>query len=149
MNIQNAIELGLAERIQIVDSQNVDLFSCDEGLSIEAYLDGKKIGEMLFGSLEEPFSYGTQSFIKLCSMELDEDYRRQGIGTAMLKLAIRVSDQKVVASCPSNTQELSDGSHLIGIGPVFVEEMRKAGLILRGCCDPCFCQDGESPEEDY
>lgn len=145
MNVRKAIEDGLAAKIRISSSQSVDLVACELGLTIKAYLGQEKIGEMLFNSLESP-GHPPTTVIKLCSMDISKKHRRQGIGTEMIRLARRVSETDVVASCPSNKEELSDGSHLIDLGPSFVEKMRSEGLILRGCCGPCYCQDGESPE---
>ena len=85
--------------------------------------------------------------MKLCMVEVSSWLRRQGISKAMLKLALETSGLPVVATCPYNTEEFLDGSHLVGPGRLFVTAMRGEDLIMRGCVGPCYCQDGESPDD--
>ena len=126
--------------------KTVELWARDDGLYVTAHLDREKIGRIDFCVVESPWPH--PMVMKLCSVEVSPWLRRQGISRAMLQLALQTAGLPAVATCPYNTEEYSDGSHLVGPGRQFVTAMRDEGLIVRGCFGACYCEDGGSCAED-
>lgn len=126
--------------------KTVELWARDDGLYVTARVDREKIGSIEFYVVENG-SWMHPEVMKLCMVDVMPWLRRQGISRAMLQLALQIADLPAVATCPYNTEEFSDGSHLVGPGRSFVTAMRSEGLIMRGCIGPCSCEDGESTED--
>lgn len=109
----------------------------------------KEIGQIGFFRFEHNFQ-GDEA-LRVNSLNLDKlglNYTRQGIGEAILRMIKENSELPIVASCPLSTTEKGDGSHLIGLGPNFVEKMRELGLIEKGCDGDCLCGPDTSMDED-
>ena len=70
---------------------------------------------------------------------LDPEYARKGIGRAILQMINDHSGFSIVATCPLDPTERSDGAHLTGKGPNFVRKMRELNLIEEGCEGNCLC----------
>ena len=106
----------------------------------------QEIGEIWFS--REEYNHRGDEVLLITALALDklgEAYTRQGIGEAILRMINDKNELPIVARCPYCSLEKPDASHLTGIGPNFVIQMRKLGLIEQGCYDEwCMCRPDSS-----
>jgi hypothetical protein len=141
--------------IQIPSGEQIRLIADDpEDVSKIHAINSKnqEIGEIWFSHNDDnPREEEVLLITHLGLSNLGEDYTRQGIGEAIVRMVKENTDLHIVATCPRSSQEKADASHLIDLGPKFIIKMRELGLVENYCYDDsCMCDDGRPDyEEDY
>lgn len=102
----------------------VRLVDDGERIEIRDAESGTRVGEMGF----EPHEDDGQVY-QLVFMQLDEKYRRQGIGRAALLLHRELCASTIWAASVDGSKH-QNGGHLTGDGPAFVARMRSEGVVI-------------------
>lgn len=122
---------SLEEIYDLVDGRRVSIAYDEDEYSIEvrAVPNGERIGGLRFRCIEmddPPYSYLHLTWAYLD--ELDATYLHKGIGQRCIELVLEWSGLSITASVNDGNVR-SDGSHLTGDAPAFIEKMRALGLV--------------------
>lgn len=122
---------SLEEIYVLKDGRSVSIAYDEDEYSIEvkAVPSGKRIGGFRFRCIETdgpPYSYLHLTWAYLD--KLDATYLHKGIGQRCIELVLEWSGLCITASVNDGNVR-SDGSHLTGDAPAFIEKMRARGLI--------------------
>lgn len=103
-------------------SINVDDFTYETRITDNR--DNREIGSFIFKTVEDD----NHSYLLITNMDIESDYRRQGIGTAVI---LRVKEESGLVICASRDtgMQREDGSHLTGDGLPFAYSLVEKGLI--------------------
>lgn len=99
----------------------------DDFTAIAKNPSGEKIGSIRFRLIEYP----NGEVLRMTHAFLNETgprYLHQGIGTECVRLMGKITGLPIVASLDDGLVK-SDGSHLTGDAPIFVEKLKAKGLI--------------------
>lgn len=104
----------------------------DEDSHVASVFDlaGNRIGTIEFNLIEHPGAHDDY-YLKICNAfpeGMSGKYLHQGIGTKCVELMIEATGFPIVANDHDGTVQ-DDGSHLTGDAPVWVEKLRKLGLV--------------------
>jgi len=110
--------------IVVIDLDDVNYF-----VDILAKPDGgpvKRVGRFTFDHIE--MHPPSPDYLFITGMDIDEKYKRQGIGEECLKRALDVFVYEIHAAS-EHGPPLENGGQLINDGPGFIRRMRQKGLI--------------------
>ena len=96
----------------------------DDGCEIAVFHLDKNIGSISLVEKNDPngfYYYITDLSLEKC--------KNQGIGQACLEYHKELFDTPITAASTFNAEEISDGSHLIGDGVWFINNMREKGIV--------------------
>ncbi len=118
---------GITERIILKDGREIVLIMSDGQDRVDAFnAGGDLIGGFEFRDEDEP----NVNAYKLTHMDLERtrDYKRCGIGTAILKFFKKVTGAVIWCENPFD-QTKRNGHEIIGEGVIFVQRMKELGLL--------------------
>ena len=96
----------------------------DDGCEIAVSCSDKKVGSISLDEKCDP----NQFYYYITDLSL-EKCKNQGVGQACLEYHRELFDAPITAASEFNTEKISDGSHLIGDGVGFINNMRKKGIV--------------------
>jgi len=107
------------------NGRDIELIFDEDDLSCEAKYEGKRLGIFRFTELDSDDS--TTLLMTHCHLEDQPGFTDCGIGTLIIMLVVETG--YTVFARRHDGMKRSDGSHLTGDAPVFVESLIKKGLI--------------------
>jgi GNAT superfamily N-acetyltransferase len=111
---------------QLNDNRVVELEWDDDEMIVWAMSPQRtEIGRFTFSHIEGASEYTADDYYLVTNMQLDHDYRRNGIGREIIR---QVGEIYPVVFSPNDGNTRSDGSHLVEDGPQFATMMVAAGL---------------------
>jgi hypothetical protein len=115
---------GLERDYKIATGQIITLVFDESNLTISFQEDGEDIGDVF--EFEDEFE--TEKRFLLKRMYSPDQYKRQGLGRAVLELFNDIIEGTIYTR-PNDGQRRKDQSHLTGDAPAFVMSMQEEGLI--------------------
>ena len=110
------------------DGKAYEILINDEGTEIAVALNNKILGTIELDYRERDFD-DAPDYYHVTLLSLDGCPSGVGIGRACLQYHKECFDAPITAGS-DNGRKASDGSHLTGAGPGFIQKMREEGLVV-------------------
>lgn len=90
---------------------------------------GARIGYLGYTLQEGDYQHGMPDVLNLYDVEVDEDYRRQGIATECVMFAVEITGAEAVTAPHFTDTSKMNGNYLTPAGAALVASLRAKGIV--------------------